>query len=878
MQCKLCSFTGNEADLIQHYELHHRRPHHWPCVHTTCVCVFRTRGALKSHLSRVHNPGQTIHQSNIIFKCELCDFHELCSEGDITKHLGNHLKVQERIQCPFLNCQFKTNSYSGFSSHRSRKHKGHTISGLRSVLHSSASDLVGVPEVTGEASTSLQSDSGSFSGEAQTKSLELIPYESIEHKIAKHFLSLQTVLHVSRSAVQEIIEETNDILTASKSHCFQSVAEVLQKHNIAADNSLIQDIVESVFLSNPLLVTTSGKGCLSTDYRRNLYFKQNFPFIEPVEYLYQQNRKNTFVYVPLKAVLQNLLRRSDFANVLSFRQEHLAGVFRSFQDSYYFKQSNACTDTEKDITLALYIDEFEVCNPLGTSRKIHKIVGVYWIVLNLPAKFRASLTSIQLAALGRSIDVKKFGYERYLEPLLKDLKFIEEYGTDVSENFRVKLFCVCADNLGAHSLAGFQESFRVDKFCRFCLVSHSQIATVKATDFQLRTVEQHNRCVDELHQNPALKSVSGVKGECVLSKHLSFFHPVTGFPPDILHDLFEGVIPIELSLCLQDLISKGFFTLDRLNHIIRSFPYKNSDQVNKPKIILKAAFSKHSIGGNGHENWALLRLLPLMIGDTVPVNEPSWEILMDLKEIVEIVVSDKVTEEALCYLTCKLSDHRSLVKATFPTFVLKPKHHIIEHYPHLIRCFGPLVDLWTMRFESKHGLFKKVARNVHNTKNLLLSLATKHQQLMAYHLDGQSLFKADINIEKVKAVRVSSLDSPRRNAILAKFPNVDIVNMSCKIQLFGTEYAQNMIIMSGERFGQPELYKILSILVCSDKVSFLSKRLTVWYFEHYRSFEVEDSDYAELFVLDADELTHFFPLTAYYVGGKLWVTLRARLY
>lgn len=87
-----------------------------------------------------------------------------------------------------------------------------------------------------------------------------------------------------------------------------------------------------------------------------------------------------------------------------------------------------------------------------------------------------------------------------------------------------------------------------------------------------------------------------MKGECVLSKHLSFFHPVTGFPPDILHNLFEGVIPIELSLCLQDLISKGFFTLDRLNHIIRSFPYKNSDKVNKPKIILKAAFSKHSIG------------------------------------------------------------------------------------------------------------------------------------------------------------------------------------------------------------------------------------------------------------------------------------------
>lgn len=95
----------------------------------------------------------------------------------------------------------------------------------------------------------------------------------------------------------------------------------------------------------------------------------------------------------------------------------------------------------------------------------------------LPANFSANLTSIQLAALGKSIDVRKFGYERYLEPLLKDLKFIEEYGAEALENFGIKLFCVCTDNLGAHSLAGFQESFSVDKFCRFCLVGHSQQAT-----------------------------------------------------------------------------------------------------------------------------------------------------------------------------------------------------------------------------------------------------------------------------------------------------------------------------------------------------------------------------------------------------------------
>ncbi len=99
-----------------------------------------------------------------------------------------------------------------------------------------------------------------------------------------------------------------------------------------------------------------------------------------------------------------------------------------------------------------------------------------------------------------------------------------------------------------------------------------------------------------------LKNVSGVKGECVLSKHLSFFHPVTGFPPDALHYFLEGIVPVELSLCLKDLISKGNISFDELNHCIKSFPYKDSDRVNKPKVLTKSGFTKGTVSGNAHEN------------------------------------------------------------------------------------------------------------------------------------------------------------------------------------------------------------------------------------------------------------------------------------
>lgn len=154
--------------------------------------------------------------------------------------------------------------------------------------------------------------------------------------------------------------------------------------------------------------------------------------------------------------------------------------------------------------------------------------------------------------------MKEFGYERFLESLIKDLELIKDNGIHVDalkRSAEVNLFCVCADNLRVHSLAGFQESFIVDKFCHFCLISQSEIGTPRPREFLLRTVDQHDKFVDELKQNPTLKSVNGVKRECALSKHLTSFHPVTGFPPDILHDFFEGVMPVELALCLSDLIS-----------------------------------------------------------------------------------------------------------------------------------------------------------------------------------------------------------------------------------------------------------------------------------------------------------------------------------
>lgn len=144
--------------------------------------------------------------------------------------------------------------------------------------------------------------------------------------------------------------------------------------------------------------------------------------------------------------------------------------------------------------------------------------------------------------------------------------------------------------------------------------------------------------------------------------------------------------------------------------------------------------TKRTIRGNTHENWSLLRFLPLLVGTSVSTNEPMWQVLCDLNDIVELVIVPFHTDDSISYLDFKISEHRAVFQEVFPHHRIRPKYHYLEHYPQLIRQFGPLVALWTLRFEAKHIFFKGVICHTNGNKNVLLSLAQRHQFQTAYNL------------------------------------------------------------------------------------------------------------------------------------------------
>ncbi|KAL0128563.1 hypothetical protein PUN28_003718 [Cardiocondyla obscurior] len=108
-----------------------------------------------------------------------------------------------------------------------------------------------------------------------------------------------------------------------------------------------------------------------------------------------------------------------------------------------------------------------------------------------------------------------------------------------------------------------------------------------------------------------------------------------------------------------------------------------------------------------------------------------WLCFLLLTEIFEIVCSTTIHKSCLPYLERIIFEYLSMRQELFPEVNLRSKHHYLSHYSKLSLEFGPLIKVWTMRFESKHRFFKKTTQNLQNFINIVKCLSEKHELLQS---------------------------------------------------------------------------------------------------------------------------------------------------
>ncbi|CAF1043651.1 unnamed protein product [Brachionus calyciflorus] len=163
--------------------------------------------------------------------------------------------------------------------------------------------------------------------------------------------------------------------------------------------------------------------------------------------------KHNFHYVPILSSLKALLSHKQILeNFLKESNECFPTNIRSFKDSECYKSNIFFKTNQNSNQIILYIDDFETSNPLGDCRKKQELCGVYYRIRNLHQKYKSKSRFTQLALIVKTDYLKKFGYGTVLEPLIRDLKKLENEGINVPNangqliNFKGTISFLVSDN------------------------------------------------------------------------------------------------------------------------------------------------------------------------------------------------------------------------------------------------------------------------------------------------------------------------------------------------------------------------------------------------------------------------------------------------
>ena len=82
-----------------------------------------------------------------------------------------------------------------------------------------------------------------------------------------------------------------------------------------------------------------------------------------------------------------------------------------------------------------------------------------------------------------------------------------------------------------------------------------------------------------------------------------------------------------------------------------------------------------------------------------------------LPKISSIATAREMYVDTIDYLRVLIEEHHTLFRRLYPEASILPKMHYMLHYPSQIYCFGPLVSTWTMHYEAKLSVLKRVSRH-----------------------------------------------------------------------------------------------------------------------------------------------------------------------
>ena len=117
-----------------------------------------------------------------------------------------------------------------------------------------------------------------------------------------------------------------------------------------------------------------------------------------------------FSYVSICSVLKLILSNDDIRHHILSRNTLVPSEDRlgSFVDGTIFRDHSFFLQHPDAMRLHFCLDEFDVCNPIGSKRGRHKLLAVYYFVGNLDCKYWSEMKFINLCILVRYQHLRQY--------------------------------------------------------------------------------------------------------------------------------------------------------------------------------------------------------------------------------------------------------------------------------------------------------------------------------------------------------------------------------------------------------------------------------------------------------------------------------------
>ncbi|XP_033214057.1 uncharacterized protein LOC117171113 [Belonocnema kinseyi] len=546
------------------------------------------------------------------------------------KHVKSHIiDSKTGVTCPFTSCSGNSTIFLSVNSY--------TVHVFRK--HSNEEDIVDIGQVDESVENNLRAKENVVSSFSEFQNVDAEASTKTNVQTADP-LEMSSVPCLNETFLCSDVLKNTDIPEVTKKFADLCLTLTTKYHGTVPMKQEVVSNIRKKFdesFSEFTDACDAKKGSLRNTYNRKIFYRQNLNLILPVEEeLLNDDGEDTgrrYSYVPILDTIALMLGDETIRrHCENFTLPDNGRIMFDITDGAIVQENELIKNHKDIVQVRLFTDAFEVCSPIGASKKKFEIVAVYMALINLPPYLRTRKENIQLVLLCLDSYIAEIGWAKILDKVLTDLRQLESQGISLiidgeCKTFLGTLIAILGDNLGSHQIGGYTENFsKSHNVCRYCEISRDEFYADVFCKRVSRTIETYNQCATEAESTK--KMVKGIKSNSPLNS-LKYFHVSTlGLPPCLAHDIFEGFAKKDMLLAVQYFVAQGWFKIEFLNYHVNNAKILSENAVFIPPIKLTGS-KKTKLDGTTSQIRRLILLFPPAVAVQVKdFEDPVWKLVL----------------------------------------------------------------------------------------------------------------------------------------------------------------------------------------------------------------------------------------------------------